>query len=78
MIKSIRWHKNYLEAKQGRAHKMWQEIERLKEKLFKIDNDLRFLSYQIEEAEKAGKDGFDRNKYKISPSDPNEVLVRDN
>jgi uncharacterized protein (DUF3084 family) len=75
MKQPIYWHKRNLENRKAYAARRREEFEELKSELFDLDQENSFLSYQIEEAEKAGKDSFDPDKYKVQITDPSKVLV---
>lgn len=63
MKKPIAWHKECLKNR-------WESIERMRDEWYQMMKRLedyerwaRFLSQQIEAAEKAGRDGFDADKF---------------
>ncbi len=72
----INWHKRNLENRKAHADRKREELDNAMIELFELDQENSFLSYQIDEAEKAGKNGFDRDKYKVQITDPSKVLVR--
>jgi hypothetical protein len=64
----IQWHKECLRNMTASAQKKREEANRVREDADRIDRDVAFLARQIEAAEKAGKDGFDGERFMAKSS----------
>lgn len=72
MKKSIAWHKQCLRNRLDSIDRKRVELDRLAYDIEACERDVKFLAFQIEAAEKAGKDGFDQDKYLVSR--PNKTI----
>lgn len=61
----IDWHKNCLKNVESSLGRMENELQRAKDSYQKLLDDYKFYKYQIAMAESQGKDGFDRDKFKV-------------
>lgn len=60
----IKWHENNLKNAKHSYEQEKEAYKRAREQLDRNYNYIKTLEYQIEQAKKEGKDGFDSEKYK--------------
>jgi len=61
----IDWHKNNLKNMQQYYDKYIKQLAEVSRATDKLCKDIEFLDYQIKEAEKQNKKGFDSLKFKV-------------
>ena len=68
MKKTIQWHKDCLRNVTESAARKRDEAKRVCAEADRIENYAAFMALQIASAEKAGKDGFDSERYMAKSS----------
>lgn len=68
MKQPIQWHKDCLKNMTASAIRKRDEANRIRDDADRIDRGVAFLARQIEAAEKAGKDGFDSERFMAKSS----------
>ena len=61
----IEWHEKNLANMRKHAGRMTIQLKILQEGIDELFSDCEFLEYQITEAKKANKDGFDRERFRV-------------
>lgn len=64
-INSISWHKTNLENRGANLSRKMEELNRMHNELQIMGADYDFYKYQIECAEKEGKESFNADRYKV-------------
>lgn len=72
MKKPIAWYKDCLKNRREGIERSRREASVILEYADKQEREATFLAFQIEAAEKAGKDGFDRDRYLVKK--PNKTI----
>lgn len=81
MKQSIEWHKNCLKNTKSSLESEKAVLKRQEESVNRLENVVKMREYQIEQAIKHKKDGFDSEKYlriKNSQSRPSKRRVSEN
>ena len=65
MKHSIQWYEEGIKNYKQNRQETFEQIERMKLHLDKMDEKISFTEAQINRAKKEGKDSFDRNTYNV-------------